>query len=60
MTVENRNTHQDESVSLNRPVFVSSSLVILVLGILLVLFPAGSEQWLSHAQLWITDVFGWY
>ncbi|MFG1172278.1 BCCT family transporter [Erwiniaceae bacterium CAU 1747] len=60
MTVKNSNTLHSESVSLNRPVFISSSLVILLLGLLLVLFPAGSERWLNHAQLWITDVFGWY
>lgn len=50
----------NEPVRLNAPVFYSSAAVILLLGLLVVLFPAGSHLWLNRAQTWMTEVFGWY
>jgi len=47
-------------IRLNAPVFFSSAVVILLLGLLVVMFPAGSHQWLNSAQIWMADVFGWY
>lgn len=47
-------------VRVNLPVFLGSASVILLLGLLTVLFPQGSQRWLSHAQSWVSDVFGWY
>ncbi len=49
-----------EPIRLNLPVFISSAAVILLLGVLIVCFPAGSQLWLNHAQVWVSDVFGWY
>lgn len=49
-----------EPIRLNAPVFFSSAVVILLLGLLVVVFPAGSQKWLSSAQIWMADVFGWY
>lgn len=47
-------------IRLNVPVFFSSAVVILLLGLLIVVFPAGSQKWLSSAQIWMADVFSWY
>ncbi|PKH26944.1 choline transporter [Enterobacterales bacterium CwR94] len=61
MTVKSH--HSDENilpVRVNLPVFIGSASVIMLLGLLTVLFPQGSQQWLSKAQLWMADVFGWY
>lgn len=40
-------------VRVNLPVFLGSASVILLLGLLTVLFPQGSQRWLSHAQSWV-------
>jgi len=57
-------SHQERGkpvpVRVNLPVFIGSATAILLLGLLTVLFPQGSQQWLSRAQLWIADAFGWY
>ena len=45
---------------MNAPVFFGSAAVILLLGSLVVLFPAASKLWLNAAQSWVADVFGWY
>lgn len=60
MTVKNAPSHVEEPIRLNVPVFFCSAAVILLLGALVVLFPAASKQWLNVAQSWVADVFGWY
>lgn len=60
MTVISPTPVSKEPRRLNIPVFFTSATVILLLGMLIALFPAGSQQWLNKAQLWMTDVFGWY
>ncbi len=47
-------------VKVNRAVFISSASLILLAGLMIVLFPVASEQWLNRAQSEITRVFGWY
>lgn len=59
-TIRDSIEESNQPVRVNLPVFLGSASVILLLGLLTVLFPQGSQQWLSHAQSWISDVFGWY
>lgn len=47
-------------ISLNLPVFYGSSMVIILLSLLMILYPVNSQSWLNHAQVWMTEVFGWY
>ncbi|QKJ87070.1 Choline transporter [Paramixta manurensis] len=49
-----------DSIQLNLPVLFSSAAVILLLAMLIVLYPVASQRWLSQAQVWVSDVFGWY
>ncbi|GLQ97029.1 BCCT family transporter [Dyella mobilis] len=49
-----------EGVRLNRPVFFSSAIVILLLGVLTVLYPQAAQLWLVRVQADISRVFGWY
>lgn len=60
MTVKSPSSVGVEPIRLNAPVFFGSAAVILLLSLLIVLFPAGSKQWLNGAQLWVANVFGWY
>ncbi|BEM15473.1 BCCT family transporter [Serratia marcescens] len=60
MTMKTPPSLDEEPVRLNVPVFFGSAAVILLLGSLIVLFPAASKQWLNVAQSWVADVFGWY
>lgn len=60
MTIKTPLSLDEEPVRLNVPVFFGSAAVILLLGALIVLFPAASKQWLNVAQSWVADVFGWY
>ena len=60
MTVIGPKSTGAEPVRLNTPVFFASGLVILLLGLLITLFPSSSQKWLHDAQIWVSDVFGWY
>lgn len=60
MTTKTPPSLDEEPVRLNAPVFFGSAAVILLLGSLVVLFPAASKLWLNAAQSWVADVFGWY
>ncbi|AHG22464.1 choline transporter [Chania multitudinisentens RB-25] len=60
MTVMSPKSIDEESIQLNAPVFFTSATVILLLGLLVALFPTGSQEWLSKAQIWMSDIFGWY
>lgn len=60
MTVMSQKTDDEHPIRLNLPVFITSAIVLLTLGILIVLFPQGSQLWLNRAQTWVADVFGWY
>ena len=60
MAAINPKSVNEEPVRLNAPVFYTSATVILLLGLLIMLFPSGSQQWLRQAQMWVSDVFGWY
>lgn len=51
MTVNSLPSHGEQPIRLNVPVFFSSAAVILLLGVLIVLFPAGSKQWLNGSEL---------
>jgi len=50
MTIKTPPSLDEEPVRLNVPVFFGSAAVILLLGALIVLFPAASKQWLNVAQ----------
>lgn len=60
MALLNYHVKPTTSVRVNLPVFLSSSLLILLLGIVTVLYPVASQLWLTRAQTWVTAVFGWY
>jgi len=58
--VTSQKNDDGQPIRLNLPVFIASAAVLLVLAILIVLFPQGSQLWLNRAQIWVADVFGWY
>lgn len=60
MTVMSPKPVDEESIRLNTPVFFTSATVILLLGLVVAFFPTASQKWLSKAQIWMSDVFGWY
>ena len=49
-----------ERVRVNRVVFFTSALMILVLTALLIAVPETAGQVLGVAQKWLTRTFGWY
>ena len=49
-----------ERVRVNRVVFLTSALMILVLTALLIAVPETAGQVLGVAQKWLTRTFGWY
>ncbi|NIF22191.1 BCCT family transporter [Candidatus Pantoea multigeneris] len=61
MTVISQQTEETQPpIRVNLPVFIGSASVILLLSLLIVLYPQASQTWLNKAQLWVSDVFGWY
>ncbi|WP_017348250.1 BCCT family transporter [Pantoea sp. A4] len=61
MTVISQQTEETQPpIRVNLPVFIGSASVILLLSLLIVLYPQASQAWLNKAQLWVSDVFGWY
>jgi len=52
-----RNKHK---IRLNRPVFLSSALLIIAFTIIIIAFPQASTAWLSQAQVTLANSFGWY
>lgn len=48
------------TLSVNKTVFLASSLVSILLIVFTILFPQASEAVLGNALRWVSDHFGWY
>lgn len=61
MTVISQQSEETNlAVRVNYPVFIGSAAVILLLSLLIVFYPQTSQHWLSSAQAWVANAFGWY